>query len=67
MVRRANTRTMPRNPCLPAMKSAFHGKQQLVDVRRDRPEDLLDTPFEAYAAALAGKANPIEQFPSGNK
>lgn len=24
----------------------------------DHPEDLLDTPFEAYAAALAGKANP---------
>ena len=23
----------------------------------DHPEDLLDTPFEAYAAALAGKAN----------
>jgi hypothetical protein len=24
----------------------------------DHPEDLLDAPFEAYAAALAGKANP---------
>ena len=24
----------------------------------DHPEDLLDTPFEAYAAALVGKANP---------
>jgi Domain of unknown function (DUF4823) len=24
----------------------------------DHPEDLLDTPFEAYAASLVGKANP---------
>ena len=24
----------------------------------DHPEDLLDTPFEAYAASLAAKANP---------
>ena len=24
----------------------------------DHPEDLLDTPFESYAASLVGKANP---------
>jgi hypothetical protein len=27
----------------------------------DHPEDLLDSPFEAYAASLAGKPNPNPQ------
>jgi hypothetical protein len=30
----------------------------LVDIGGDHPEDLLDTPFEAYAASLVAKANP---------
>jgi hypothetical protein len=35
---------------------ARESEQQLFTFGGDHPEDLLDTPFEAYAASLADKA-----------